>query len=253
MGWIQSMSKPEQLSPVEPVKEVPVIPVPVNETKDPSKPMAVLKGGDFSHFEPTVAWKEYVGAGYAFAFTKCADGLGSKDSAFDKIREGAHNAGVPFAGYFFFRFADKSPVDQAKLFYNSWTGGIQKGEMNVPACDFEWDNHSSAKGRYGDGKETDTAGNNLFITFLTEVEQLFGATPLIYTGRSFMPMKDPRFSRFPLWVFDYHNNPPRLPPSWTDYTFHQFTDKNKFPGATGTADCSYYNGDLASLQTMVKK
>lgn len=261
-SWLKSLFTPAPIVYEFPTPPAPVVGVrPPVVTPAPIVPVLVvpqpvignptLKGGDFSHYEPTVAWKEYAEAKYAFAFTKCADGLGSKDSAFDHIREGAHNAGVPFAGYFFFRFGGHSPQEQARLFYKSWTGGIQKGEM-MPIVDFEWDNQT-AGGRYANGKETDMPGNNLFMAFLLEVEQLFGATPMIYTGRSFMPMKDPRFSRFPLWVFDYHNNPPRLPPSWSTHLFHQFTDKNKFPGATGNADCSYFNGSREDLALLVKK
>lgn len=254
--WLKSLFSPKPAPASQPtqgtvgnpppVVQVPVVPAP----KPTAPPIHRLRGADLSHFEPAVDWKQYVATDHAFAIAKASDGLGSKDSSFDIHRENAHKNNVPFFGYHFFRFGGMSPIEQAKLFYNSMVG-FQGGEAMCPALDYEWDNHTG-NGRYADGKETDAAGNNLFYIFASEVEQRFGCTPLIYTAPSFMPMKDSRFSRFKLWVFDYHHTTPSLPPSWQDWLFWQYTNKDPVPG-TGKIDMNYFNGDLAALSLLVKK
>lgn len=220
----------------------------------------LLKGGDFSHFNDSIDTKEYPKE-HSFLATKALDGLSTTaDSAFHAMRDAAHKMGLPFIGFHFFRFADVSPAQQARNLFKAF-GALQKGEG--VAGDYEWDNHSSAKGTYGDGKQTDEHGNDMFHIFRTEVQQLFGVKMITYTGKSFMPMVDERFSDSPLWVFDYHTThkltpepgqKPIMPPSWApnDWALWQYTDREVTKGS-GAVDMNVAKGTLEDLAKLVKQ
>ena len=240
--------------PVSPVVLAPVA------ASSPTAPTGFLKGGDFSHFNAKIDTSVYP-IDHQFLATKAMDGLSSTpDSAFNAMRAAAHKMGIPFIGYHFFRFADVSPQQQARNFLNAF-GALQKGEGI--AGDYEWDNHSSASGRYGDGKATDAHGNDLFFQFKTECEQLFGVPLIIYTGKSFMPMVDARFSNNPLWVFDYHTTArsephvgqkPILPPTWaaTGWKFWQYTDREETKGSGGV-DMNVFSGSVEDMRKLTKQ
>lgn len=218
-----------------------------------------LKGGDFSHFNAQIDTNEYPKE-HAFLSTKALDGLSSTpDSAFRAMREAAQKMNLPFIGFHFFRFADVAPLQQARNLYKAF-GTLQKCEG--VAGDYEWDNHSSAKGTYGDGKQTNAHGNDLFHIFRMEVQQLFGVKMITYTGKSFMPMVDTRFADSPLWVFDYHTThklqpvpgqKPIMPPSWApnDWALWQYTDREVTKGS-GAVDMNVFNGTTDQLKALCK-
>lgn len=217
--------------------------------------LTMLKGGDFSHYDPVTDWKLYAATGHAFAAAKISDGAGGIDSKGQSQRAGCHSVGLPFLGYHFFRFGANARA-QARDFYKAF-GPLQKGEGW--AADYEWDNLSGIS-RYANGGQTDAAGNDQFMTFIEEAEQLFGLGAIIYTGKSFMPMKDPRFSSRKLWVFDWHttgkqmptaNQKPILPPSWESYTLWQFSDREQTAGV-GRVDMNAFRGSLSDLKALCR-
>lgn len=254
MSWFASKNDPNTNRPT--AAPLPPSSTPAPAPQKPVAPVLTVKGVDVSHWEPTMDWVAALSVDQVFAMAKASDGSGSPDAKFAFHRDNAEKGGVIFAGgYHFFRFRGLSPKEQADLFFKTM-GPIRAGEI-APFLDFEWDN-ITAKDTYGDGKETDAAGNDLFIEFAERVEELFQVTPKIYTGRSFMPMKDDRFSRFGLWVFDYHSTgSPLLPPSWTKWEFWQYTNnlagREALVGPGNELDGNYFNGTLEYLNEMRKK
>jgi len=241
-------------APPKPVETVPPSGV-TSPTQSGSG--SLLKGGDFSHYDPVTDWKLYAATGHAFAAAKISDGAGSIDSKGASQCAGSLQMGLPFVGYHFFRFGGLTPVEQAKLFYKAF-GPLQK--VCAIAADSEWDNVSGIS-RYANGGQTDAAGNNAFMTFVEEAEQLFGMGMIIYTGKSFMPMKDARFSSRKLWVFDWHttgkNTPtvhdkPILPPSWGTWDLWQYSDSEQTSGA-GRVDMNVFRGDATALAKLVRQ
>jgi GH25 family lysozyme M1 (1,4-beta-N-acetylmuramidase) len=248
-------------SPIQPPSDVqppshvqPIQPPPPTWADTPSG--ALLKGGDFSHYQTRIDTKLYPAMGNSFLITKASDGLGTSDPFFHTAREDAHKMGLPFIGYHFFRFG-VNPLEQARLLFKTFS--LINANEGV-AGDYEWDDHS-ANGLYGGGKQTDAHGNDLFYIFKSEVEQLFGVPMIIYTGRSFMPMVDKRFTKNPLWVFDRHTTNrqlphagqnPILPPTWDNWAFWQYSDRAQTAGS-GAIDMNVFSGSLAQLNTILKK
>lgn len=204
----------------------------------------MIHGLDLSHWDGSVEWP-LVPDVYKFVFIKATEGNYTPDHLADQHWIGAGKEGILRGAYHFWRAA-ASPKAQAKEFHDRvlWLEG-QGGEMELPpVVDIE------------DTRAPKLTCLPAIRAMLTEVELLFGRTPIIYTARWYT---DPWIGNcawmlpYPLWVAQYSYNtnvlPTYMPRGLTRWTFWQWTDDLEIPGiAENNEDGDVFNGTLDELR-----
>lgn len=201
----------------------------------------MVNGIDVSDFEPDVDWNAVKNSGYSFAYTKATEGTGFTAQTFGPNWGGLAGAGILRGAYHMFRF-EEDPIAQAKFFL----GVVNPSAGDLPpALDLE------LTPPYG----PDQAIANI-AKFLGVVEQVTGSFCVLYLGYYFWQGalgSTTGFSGHPLWLAQYDNGPqPTLVPSaWSTWTFWQYTDKKSVGGVNGAVDADLFNGDVASLNSLL--
>lgn len=198
--------------------------------------MSWITGIDVSNNNGTVDWSKVAAAGHKFGWAKATQSNDFKDEYFadnwagmkaNKIVRGAYHYGI----------AAVDPVAQARFFWATvMAAGYGPGDLPL-ALDLE------------DPKGTPTSW---VIGFITELHNLSGRTPIIYTGWSYY--KGPSLG-CPLWLPSYFPTDlahlggitPKLPPAWKSWTFWQWEDNAVVPGVHGNCDTNVFAGSYADL------
>jgi lysozyme len=195
-------------------------------------------GIDVSHADGDLPWAEIAAAGYSFAIMKATQGTKSADARFQANWEGARKAGLIRGAYHFFIPADRAD-SQADLFLN--TVALQPGDLplavDVEAVPF--------------GPSASTADLVFRLgQLLTILESRTGRAPILYTPRSFSEQNFQALTSlnaYPLWLGQYStSDQPKLPSSWSTWTFWQFTDRQRV--GSRNFDSEYFNGTHKDLQ-----
>jgi GH25 family lysozyme M1 (1,4-beta-N-acetylmuramidase) len=185
-------------------------------------------------------------AGYRFVWVKCVEGNEGKDPAYARNVQRARDAGLVVGAYHFAfplptdpKHPGRSPLEQARAFYDGCAGlGSQVGELS-PALDFEWPprfDKTKFLDKNGNGKRDPDeplvdqwARWGVTAASLSEWARecaeamtiLWGRRPVIYTYPSFFKAvaagADVSWAqRYPLWLADYQWSGPGTPPDgWT--------------------------------------
>jgi lysozyme len=222
---------------------------------------AHVTGIDVSPYQPRIDWRAVAGAGHAFAYCKATEGNGWVSSRYRDQRAGARLAGLVTGAYHFARWETAGDPaadarDEAAHFFDV-VGALEPGDL-PPALDLEWIT----------GQKRPALQLVVWArAFVEEVERLFGAWPIIYTGPSFwryclLPAGRPALdlTSWPLWVADYtptggKPDPMKDAASWK-WTFWQFTGHGRCPGITDAhgalvdCDINRFNGTLAELRVL---
>ena len=213
-------------------------------------------GIDVSEFDGTIDWVQVKGAGYQFAFTAATEGVDYTDPTFKQNWAGIGEAGLIRGAYHVF-FAADDPLDQAAFFAKTvpWEAGDLPPVVVVE-----------------DTEELPSAEVlSRLQQFLTELENLTGVKPIIYTSPVFwssltgtkdatqqtsIPSGESIFtaSDYDLWVADYTTgSQPNLPAGWGSWVFWQYSDQGqKIPGIYSTQGVllNRFNGNLQSLKSL---
>ena len=193
------------------------------------------EGIDVSHWQGTIDWAKVRAAGKTFAIAKSTEGIGFKDSSYDRNKAAALGQGLKFGAYHFARPGSNNPVVEADWFVN--TSGHQRG-MLIPTLDLE------VTGGLGT-----TALTNWVKAWLARVDERLGVKAMIYTSPSFWrtSMGDSRWfadnGYAILWVANWHVTSPSVPASnWggRSWTFWQYTSDGVVPGIAGRVDLNRY-------------
>lgn len=194
------------------------------------------QGIDVSHWQGTIDWAKVRASGRTFAFAKSTEGIGFKDTSYDRNKSGAMAAGMAFGAYHFARPGSNDPVAEADWFVD--TARLQHG-MLLPVLDLE------LTGGLG------TAALTSWVkAWLQRVDQRIGAKPMIYTSPSFWrnAMGDSRWfadnGYAMLWVANWGVTSPSIPASnWggRSWTFWQYTSDGTVPGISGRVDLDLYH------------
>jgi len=132
------------------------------------------------------------------------------------------------------------PVKQADYFCDLIEH--DPGEL-PPVCDFEWWNMDNMPSN----------ASTILKRFLERVELRLGVVPMIYTAPGFWQpygSTDPYWKHYYLWIASWGNMNPSVPAPWTEYTFHQWTDKGdglKYGTESLNVDMNQFNGTTADL------
>lgn len=199
-----------------------------------------VTGIDVSHYQGVVDWQAVKAANIGYAFAKASEGEAIVDSQFDANWQGMKAAGLLRGAYHFFD-SSVDPVAQAKNFLNA-VGSLAASDL-PPVLDIE-----IFRGPFGNS----SLANNV-LTWLNNVQDACGRTPIIYTGPSFWDkyMTD-QFGSYPLWVAEYGVAAPRIPVGWTNWTFWQSTEAATVAGVHGSVDSDVFTGSTDDLLAFVQ-
>jgi lysozyme len=202
-----------------------------------------IRGIDVSHFQGVVNWQKVAASNVMFALAKATEGVGSKDIMFTANFAGMKSAGIFRGAYHFFR-----PKSDAKAQADTFLHVVSRldpGDL-PPAIDVE----------VNDGKSASAIISGV-RTWIQEVEQALGRTPMIYTTASFWNANlngTSEFNGHPLWVAHYTDKAkPNLPKGFDTFAIWQFTDigVGAVSGVNGAGlDLDRFNGTVDDLRKL---
>lgn len=196
-----------------------------------------LRGVDTSHHNGEVDWRKVADSRIAFAFIKATDGLDYLDPAFADHFKAAGAAGLVRGAYHFYETNDGG-LAQAEWFIRNVE--LKPGDL-PPVVDIERIKGPVPKDLHAQ-----------FDRFLDRLEQHYGRRPIIYTGPKFWEhaMRE-HLPGNRLWIAQYGVPEPTVPPQWKSWSFWQYTERLKLPGAPTPLDGSWFNGGAEALRSLV--
>ena len=169
-----------------------------------------IPGNDVSVWQGVINFQKMKSAGAEFVFIKSTQG-NYWDSRYDENHAGSKGI-IPRGPYHFYdwRYSLQANID---ALVNAWT--LFPGCELPPVLDYESTNSVPA--------QATAAG--MCLTFLKEVEQRTGRTPILYTSPGYWAAHGgikADFAHFPLWIAHYGVNTPIVPKPWTSWVFWQY-------------------------------
>ena len=200
---------------------------------------STVKGLDIFHGDNISNIQETISAGFEFAFLKSSEGTTVKDPMFESRWAAMKNDKIIRGAYHFFHPL-QPPIAQA-IFFSSIVGTLESGDL---PCAMDWEVTD------GEVSALDQASG---LSFLKEVEDRTGKTPIIYGSPYFLQALslNANFLKYPLWVAHYGVPCPLVPSPWTNWTFWQNSESGAIPGI-GSGDTDFFNGSLSDLMSFVK-
>lgn len=199
-----------------------------------------IHGIDVSKYQDIIDWEsvramEVGGVKIGFAFIKATEGIGNKDSQFNRNWKRSKDAGLPRGAYHFF-IASKNGKLQAENFIDKVE--LEQGDL-PPVLDVEQ--------AYGVSKER---LRERVREFLATVENHYGVKPVIYTNVDFYKQYlDEGFEDYPLWVAHYlQKERPRIYRPWT---FWQHSETGRVNGIYSRVDFNVFNGDSTDFRKLL--
>jgi GH25 family lysozyme M1 (1,4-beta-N-acetylmuramidase) len=192
------------------------------------------EGIDVSHWQGNIDWPQVRAAGKKFVIAKSTEGIGFKDSSYERNKAGAMGQGLKFGAYHFAR-PSNDPIREADWFVNN--SGYQRG-MIVPTLDLELTGGRSATGL-----------TNWTKAWLQRVYERLGVRAMIYASPSFWRENLNNTRWFAdngyaiVWVAHWHTTSPSVPgDNWggRSWTFWQYTSDGRVPGISGRVDLNRY-------------
>lgn len=164
-----------------------------------------------------------------FVIAKATEGCTYVNPYCDSVIQSAISRNKPCGVYHFARRNDAKA--EAKHFVNNCKGYIGKA---IPILDYEADALNN--------------GVSWALTWLKEVERLWGVKPMIYTSLSvtreynWQPVVN---NNNGLWMAQY-NSSPSEPGYWDFCAMWQYTSSGHVSGYSGNLDCNYFYGDVSA-------
>lgn len=164
-----------------------------------------------------------------FVIAKATEGCTHINPYCDAVMQSAISRNKPCGVYHFARRNDAK--GEAQHFVNNCKGYIGKA---IPILDYEADALNN--------------GVSWALTWLKEVERLWGVKPMIYMSLSVT--KDYNWQRVVdnnngLWMAQY-NSSASDPDYWGSPAMWQYTSSGHVSGYDGNLDCNYFYGDIAA-------
>ncbi|MDP4098976.1 glycoside hydrolase family 25 protein [Paenibacillus sp. P96] len=198
------------------------------------------EGIDASRYQGSINWRKVRADGKSFAFVKASQGQSYVDPTFETNVKGAKEAGVLIGAY---HFLDATSVSAARLEARHFAEVLERvGGAAVldlpPVLDYETNPAGLSK----------SAISSVAKAFLTDLEDLTGNRPIIYSGNSFSSNFDTSLGSYKLWVARYSTSTPYDSPAWKQWDFWQYTDSGRVDGISGPVDLNVYSGTEAELR-----
>ena len=193
-----------------------------------------IQGIDISRWQGEIDWASVKSAGTRFAYMKATEGGDHVDPSFQRNWDAARRAGVRRGAYHFVYWC--RPAHEQAVWFKQHIPNDP--EALPPVLDVEWNGHSKTC-----PKKIDRAlALEKIQLMLTELEQLTGKKPVIYTDITFhKDVLEGQFNDYPYWIRStaalpetrYHNRP---------WAFWQFTTTGRVPGIRGDVDRNAFFG-----------
>jgi lysozyme len=193
-----------------------------------------VHGIDISRWQGEIDWTAVKGAGTRFVYMKATEGGDHVDPAFLRHWEAARRAGVPRGAYHFVYWC--RPAHEQAVWFRQHIPNDP--DALPPVLDVEWNGHSKTC----PGKIDRSLALEKIQLMLTELEQLTGKKPVIYTDITFhKDVLEGQFNDYPYWIRStaalpetrYENRP---------WAFWQFTTTGRIPGIKGDVDRNAFFG-----------
>lgn len=198
-------------------------------------------GFDVSEYQGKINWQKVsTGNGdfpMKFVFIRATAGKDKTDSCFKTNWKEAKGKGIICGAYHYYR-PNENSIKQADNFIK--TVKLKKGDL-PPVLDIE---------KIPNRQSMDSLRVGL-QRWLDKVENYYGVKPIIYSGESFYTdFLKKEFKGYNLWIANFSFFEEEIRKEWL---FWQFTDKASLEGIEGNVDVNIYNGDILSINQLVKK
>jgi lysozyme len=194
-----------------------------------------IHGIDISRWQGEIDWAAVRGAGTRFVYMKATEGGDHVDPAFQRNWEGARRAGIPRGAYHFVYWC--RPAHEQAVWFKQQIPNDP--DALPPVLDVEWNGHS----RTCPQKVDRSLALEKIQLMLTELEQLTGKKPVIYTDITFhKEVLEGQFNDYPYWI----RSTAALPEArYTErpWSFWQFTTTGRVPGIKGDVDRNAFFGN----------
>jgi len=194
-----------------------------------------IHGIDISRWQGDIDWTSVKAAGTRFVYMKATEGGDHVDPSFQRNWEGARRAGIPRGAYHFVYWC--RPAHEQAIWFKQQIPADP--DALPPVLDVEWNGHS----RTCPKKIDPELAREKIQLMLTELEQLTGKKPVIYTDITFhKDVLEGQFNDYPYWIRStaalpetrYANRP---------WAFWQFTTTGRVPGIRGDVDRNAFFGN----------
>jgi GH25 family lysozyme M1 (1,4-beta-N-acetylmuramidase) len=219
-----------------------------------------LNGIDVSsaqHLSGTINWSDVAAAGYEFAAIKGTEGNYYINPYYATDAADAVAAGLYVSAYEFANPAESTGTVAAQYTAQN-AGNYTVGGNYLPLMlDLEADPYTATDGLNECYGLTPAQMVTWISDFMTEAATLTGAAPFIYVSPDWWESctgNSTAFSSDLLWIASYSASAPSpLPGGWSNWSFWQYTDSGSVPGINGDVDLDYFNGSLATLNTLANQ
>jgi lysozyme len=203
-----------------------------------------IHGIDISRWQGEIDWNAVKAAGTRFVYMKATEGGDHVDPTFRRNWEGARRAGIARGAYHFV-FWCRPAHEQAVWFKQQIPNDP---DALPPVLDVEWNGHS----RTCPQKIDRELAREKIALMLTELEQLTGKKPVIYTDITFhREVLEGQFNNYPYWIRStaalpetrYNNRP---------WAFWQFTTTGRVPGIRGDVDRNAFFGSESQFASWLR-
>ncbi|PWU49426.1 hypothetical protein DLE60_08010 [Micromonospora globispora] len=218
-----------------------------------------ITGVDVSYYQgPSLDWAALAAGGARFAYIRASEQDGqpvshnNPDSYYAVNYAGARANGLYTGAYHRARPDLSSGRQQADVLLN-FAPYVADGRSLPPMLDVEW---PRAEWALNSCYNLTPAQLVTWIRdFVTEIAVRTGRQAMIYTNTNWWNSCTAGSSLFaanPLFIANYSQNPPPLPPGWASFTFWQHAAGATIPGsAYSTPDQDVFQGDHAALARLL--
>ncbi|MGI5894603.1 MAG: GH25 family lysozyme [Candidatus Merdivicinus sp.] len=181
-----------------------------------------VQGVDVSSYQGEIDWEILAEQHLSFAYLKATEGSSFVDPTFARNAEQARKTNLRIGAYHFFSY-DSPGSTQAENFIRT----VQAEEdMLPPVVDLEF---------YGDKEQNPPAREDVrreLTVMLRKLEEAYGVQPVIYaTQKSYTRYLSGEFAEYGIWIRNVYTPP--LLPDGREWTFWQYTDRDKLAGYQG--------------------
>lgn len=203
-----------------------------------------VHGIDISRWQGEIDWASVKAAGTRFVFMKATEGGDHIDPMFLRNWEGARRAGVARGAYHFVYWC--RPAHEQAIWFKQHIPNDP--DALPPVLDVEWNGHSRSCPKKIDPE----LAREKIRLMLTELEQLTGKKPVIYTDIPFhKDVLEGQFNDYPYWI----RSTAALPETrYKDrpWAFWQFTTTGRVPGIKGDVDRNAFYGTEAQFAAWMR-